>query len=911
MSTITTGVGLISGIDIAGLVDALIQARRGTVERLQDRVSLFQQENQAVQTLEANVLSLSTALQDLDRADTFQSLTVNVSDPSVLRVTAGSGTAPGQYSFQAVQTAGTHELVSVGVADADQTPVGAGTLTLTTTGFLKRPTSLDLLNGGAGVRRGIIRITDRSGQSADIDLTNAYTVDDVLQAINSNTQVQVRALTDGDRLVLVDRSGSASGSLSVADVSGHAAEDLGLAGTTSGDVLEGTSVFRLTAEFSLDHINDGNGLFRIPGAPDMRITLADGTALDVSLDDARTVGDVLDAINNHADNGGKVTASLVDGHFQLVDHTAGTGTLSVQDVNGSSVVRQLGLDVSSSGGVLNGRPLLAGMSSVLLRNLRGGRGITQLGQLSLTDRTGTTAVVDLSGAESLDEVLYAINTARSASGVKLQLEARIDDSGLGIEILDTSGSTASNLVIADVGGSTLATELGIAVNAAQDSVRSGPLHWQQVSEATSLANYAPDGGPVAEGSILITDSAGNQETVYFSSAVKTIGDVLLRLNSTTRVAVRAELNETGDGIVLIDEAGGTGTLRVDEVDSTTAADLRLLGQAQSSGGQQRIVSRKATVVTVDSDDTLRDVAQKINDSGAGVVASVINTGSAVNPYRLVLRSKQTGLDGRFAVLADGTPLDFSVTAEGRNALLRVGGESGYLFTSSTNTFNDVLSGMDVQVLRASSSPVTVDVRRDTSAVQDALQTFVDRYNAFRRTVGDLTKFDPETNERGPLQGSTFVLRVTSRLEAALSRQVLGGGSVRSLADLGVTVRSDGTLKLDTERLNEVLDTDFDAVAQFFRNESNGFAKQMLSAVESLTDVTTGAFALQENSLQESIDSLNGRIDDLEAILERERERLLRQFIAMEQALGALQDQQQALTQLNQYLQSMRAARPRR
>ncbi len=912
MSTITTGVGLISGIDIGKIVDAMIKAKHGAIDRLQERVSLFQQENQAIQTLEANVLGISTALQTFKLSSTFNSTNVSVSDPSVLEVNADSGVTPGSYTLQALRTAKTHELYSSGWIDTDETPVGEGSLVFSTTGFLDRPTSLDLLNGGAGVRRGQIRITDRSGRSADIDLSNGYTVDDVLKAINSNDTIDVQAMTDGNRLVLVDTSGGA-GELSVTDLSGHAAEDLGIAQSVASDTLVGDEVYHLTEAFSLDLLNDGNTLYRISGAPDMKITLTDGTSFDVTLDDAHTLGDVLDAINNHPDNNGKLTASLSsDGRIVLTDSSGGTGTLSVENINGSSVVRQLGLDVSASGGVLEGRVLLAGMNSVLLRNLRGGRGITQLGQISLTDRAGRNAIIDLSNAHSLDEVLYAINSARTSNGEKLQFEAHLNSFGTGIEIVDTSGSTASNLIIKDVGTGTLASELGIAVDAAQDSVQSGPLYLQEVSESTSLTDYTADGNPIAEGSILITDSAGNQETIYFSSSVQTIGDVLLRLNSAQNVAIRAELNETGDGIVLIDEAGGSGTLKVEEVDSTTAADLRLLGTATTVQNQQQIVGRNALVVDVDADDTLSDVVQKINDAGGPISASIINTGAAINPYRLMLRAEQTGLDGRFSVENNGTQLSFAVGTQGENALLRVGGENGYLYSSSTNSFNDVLSGLDVHLLKESTSPVTVNVSRDTEAVKDALQTFIDRYNTFRNTVKDMTKFDSETNERGPLQGSTFVLRVASRLESILNHRFeVSGSSIHSLAELGVTVQSDGTLKLDEDVLDRALSNDFNSVTNFFQDENAGFVKLTDSVLETLTDTTTGAFVLQENSLQQSIDSLNDRIDDLETMLESERERLTRQFIAMEQALGALQDQQQALLQLSQAAANMRSSRSSR
>jgi hypothetical protein len=49
------------------------------------------------------------------------------------------------------------------------------------------------LNGVQGVRRGVIRITDRNGGVADVDLRTATTVNEVLDAINSQSTARVRA----------------------------------------------------------------------------------------------------------------------------------------------------------------------------------------------------------------------------------------------------------------------------------------------------------------------------------------------------------------------------------------------------------------------------------------------------------------------------------------------------------------------------------------------------------------------------------------------------------------------------------------------------------------------------------------------------------------------------------------------
>ncbi len=62
--------------------------------------------------------------------------------------------------------------------------------------------------------------------------------------------------------------------------------------------------------------------------------------------------------------------------LQLQDLTGGGGSsdFKVEDINDAKVVRQLGLDATAQGTTLTGNRLLAGLNSVLLRNLNGGQG---------------------------------------------------------------------------------------------------------------------------------------------------------------------------------------------------------------------------------------------------------------------------------------------------------------------------------------------------------------------------------------------------------------------------------------------------------------------------------------------------------------------------------------------------------
>ncbi len=895
MPGISTGVGLVSGLNYKQLVDTIITAQRGGAKRMEDRISGYQSVEKGLSSLEATVLSISTSVQSLGNKSTFNSFQAQNSDENQLSVKTTDAVQPGTYSFQALRKAANHQVLSKGFANTDTETLGAGTITIATGGRLNSETLLDSLNSGVGVHRGEIQIADRSGQTAAVDLSTAYTVQDVLDAINNTANLDVTASVSGGHLVLTDTSGATANDLSVLDVGGGStASDLGIAQSQSASTITGSDVFTIDGGLSLSEINDGNGLDRANGAPDIRITLTDDSTLEINLDGAATINDVVNLINNDENNGGRVSASLSNGRLVLEDLTGGGGTSAfhVEDINTASVVRQLGLDATASGTTLTGNRLAAGLNSVLLRNLNGGAGITQTGQISLTDRSGATATIDLTGAESLDEVISAINS----SG--LSLVAKVNDQGTGLNIQDSSGASASNLIVSDVGGGTTAADLNIAVDAAVDSVDSGSLNLRYVNEASSLNNYAPNGSAISQGSFLIRDSAGNEATITIGSSVTNVGDVIDRINGATGINVTAKLNETGDGFELVDEAGGAGTLKVEEIGGDVASDLRLLGDSYvGSDGKQHITSRKTAVIDVAADDTLDDVISKLNEYSGTVSVSVFNDGTSLNSNHLLLNSTTGGAKGRLIIDTGGLDLGLNVVTQGQDALLNVNsfGSVSFLRSSSTNTFTDAAPGLDVTVKQPGATSAEINVSQDTSAIESALKSFVSGYNSYASTTADLTKYDPSANQVGVLQGSSIPLRVSQRLQDLVTKQITAGdGSITTLSQLGITFDKGGKLTFNTDVFHSAFAANPQEVADFFQTKGTGFADVAKATLDSLTNNSTGTFAVEKKSLDDTITSLTDRVNEIDAILEIRRQRLTQEFVNMETILGKLSSQQNAL-----------------
>ncbi|MHB8899443.1 MAG: flagellar filament capping protein FliD [Thermoguttaceae bacterium] len=895
---ITTTVGLFSGIDYGKLVDQLMQLNAVPRENLSDRNEALTKEQYAVTELSALLLSVQYITNNLAKSDLYEDRSVTSSQPQLITAKVTGQPAEGTYRFTPLQTAQQHQLLTSGVGSATEA-LGGGAVTIRFGANVERAAPLDLLNGGQGIDRGKIRITDRSGTSAEIDLTTVQSIDDVLDAINGASQINVTAEANGDRIRLIDNTGLEVSNLRVQEIgSGTTAGSLGLAGiNVAASVADGSDLVRLAEDVDLDFLNDGNGVTRHSALPDILYTLRDGTqgtidfsapnTADSKADVETTLGEILDIINAEAPE--KLRAEISDDGERVVirDLTQGTGALSIESISGSTAAEDLGIVGQSADGQIEGRRLLGGLKSVLTSTLGGSEGLGTLGSLQLTDRAGAAATVSLAGAETLDDILKTIN----AAGVGIT--ASVNAAGNGILLADATGSSAGNMIVASADALGTAEKLGIAVNAAVASFNGGDLHQQIISHNTGLSDLNGGSG-VRTGKIKITDSKGTASTLEVTSDMETIGDVIKAINRLS-VDVYAEINETGDGIVLRDQAGGTGTLTVAETNSTTAADLHLLGAAKTvevDGQQAQVLDGSTTYsVELEEDESLEDLIRRINALGGDFQAKAFVDGSR-NPYRMTLTGAVTGSAG--AMVVDMSALGFTLTetTEARDAVLLLGeansAASGILATSRNNRFSDVIDGISLTINDASTSAVSITVSTSEVDLVANVETFVTNFNRLKETLDKNTHYDPEKNQGSVLTGDASALRLETDLSNFLSGRFLGAGDIQSLAQIGVDIGTDGKLTFDSATLKELFATDREAVRKFFTTKETGFAARFGSLADQIAGEKSSLLTGRYLALGDKIQKNQEKLDWMDDRLKIQRERLLTDFYRMELAISKTQ-----------------------
>ena len=70
-------------------------------------------------------------------------------------------------------------------------------------------------------------------------------------------------------------------------------------------------------------------------------------------------------------------------------------------------------------------------------------------------------------------------------------------------------------------------------------------------------------------------------------------------------------------------------------------------------------SGATTTIQVTTATTLQELRDMINESGAGITATILNDGTASNPYRLILGSDTTGASNNIQITTNVTQLDFA------------------------------------------------------------------------------------------------------------------------------------------------------------------------------------------------------------------------------------------------------------
>ncbi|MBS4096863.1 MAG: flagellar filament capping protein FliD [Sulfuricella sp.] len=305
-------------------------------------------------------------------------------------------------------------------------------------------------------------------------------------------------------------------------------------------------------------------------------------------------------------------------------------------------------------------------------------------------------------------------------------------------------------------------------------------------------------------------------------------------------------------------AGGTTTLSFD-FGTISGGTYTAYNSAAGTGGTYAgstfaSKGRGIKTVTIDAtNNSLSGIRDAINNAKVGVTASIINDGGT-SPYRLVLSSNTAGSSNSVKIDVSGDATisallaqdpsgtqNLQQTTAAQNTEMTL---NGVFISKESTSISDAVHGVTLSALKVGTSTITI--AQDTSGVSSAVDAFVKGYNDLKSTINDLTSYDAKTQAAGTLLGDSTVRTVQTQMRTLLGRPLVGG-TYSSLSDIGISLLKDGTMTVDSSKLQSALSAHSSDVAALFA-ATGKTSDSLVSYVSGTSNTKPGSYGLSVSQI---------------------------------------------------------------
>ncbi|MBO1352257.1 MAG: flagellar filament capping protein FliD [Hormoscilla sp. GUM202] len=327
------------------------------------------------------------------------------------------------------------------------------------------------------------------------------------------------------------------------------------------------------------------------------------------------------------------------------------------------------------------------------------------------------------------------------------------------------------------------------------------------------------------------------------------------------------------------------------------------GSTVGTGDLTFSAGSEAFTINVDAADTLEDIRDKINASAdnSSVSANIVNTSTGAV---LIYENTKTGVANSLTVTSSDASLNsiasagMTETRSASDAEVRI---NGLTATSDTNTFTDAIDGLTFEVTGTTTSPATLEIKKDTESTKELINSFISNYNTLVSEINRLS--DPDKSAEPDDDGSgalafepavrSFDMQLTQVATSYISSMPVG---MQSLYDLGIELQKDGTLSLaEPTKLDKALATNYDDVEGLFAG-SNGIGTQLVNLTDSYLE-TNGVIDSTEKTYSEKRTDLEDKEIRLDAEMAAYEASLRQKYAALDSTVAYYNNQMNYISNL--------------
>tara|TARA_B110000879_G_scaffold44890_1_gene63449 strand:- start:879 stop:2969 length:2091 start_codon:yes stop_codon:yes gene_type:complete len=344
----------------------------------------------------------------------------------------------------------------------------------------------------------------------------------------------------------------------------------------------------------------------------------------------------------------------------------------------------------------------------------------------------------------------------------------------------------------------------------------------------------------------------------------------------------------------------------------TAPTVTVGGTTQTvtnpTAGRTAVNSPVVTSISI-STDTPAGVVEAINAANKGVTASLVDTGTGGNNFRIVL-SGDTGLAGTFAVTSSiSNDLGFGDADKTlQTAQDSVINFEGLTITRSSNAITDVVAGTTIALNDVTSSAVRLNVVSDTSTLKTGLKDVVIVYNSINAALSNMGSIKEDSTEalNGALadDGSLISYIKNNIRSAVFNNSSTTSGNVNALRDLGISINRGGDMTFDETKYDGLVLTNFDDISKMltagtsnqgkYDTASKGLSQDIANVLDGFTD-KDGIVTTRSTNATSLLEDHKEELTKLETRMTAVYQRYLSQFTAMESMMASLDATKDYLT----------------
>lgn len=295
----------------------------------------------------------------------------------------------------------------------------------------------------------------------------------------------------------------------------------------------------------------------------------------------------------------------------------------------------------------------------------------------------------------------------------------------------------------------------------------------------------------------------------------------------------------------------------------------------------------------DGTNSLTELAAAINAAtdNSGVKATLVRSNGEVS---LVLASENSGEENAISFSTSGTSggaFDTALTnprvlSEAKNAIVRLGGETGIELSNASNTFDNIIDGVGMtfnKVHQTGEQPLNMTIAQDKTATLAQTQKLATAFNTLMSTFDQLTASGTNASDRGVLAGDSSVRAIKSMLNQIV-RAEYGGAS---LIDFGISADSKGKLTIDSTRFNKAIAANPEGLEKLF-SDKGALLESIDKNISVYTSSSSGLFKARKETLNASLRKVDVEFDKIQSKYDNYYARYLKQYTNMMQITSAME-----------------------